>query len=218
MLLYKFRSLANFEFTADILVKERLYCAEYHALNDPFEGQFLVSRLKYEPGANWYEEPGDPVEEPGTSEELATFFPNGVPRICSLSSEADDVRMWSYYGDSHKGIAIILELEPSKSLQEVKYEPVLHKVDERILGLDSLDPATWILLQKTREWSFEKEWRVFSDAPFLDVSGKIEGIVLGCRFPESHREMIRRLAPALPLYQARLDHKGACLDFFDNPV
>lgn len=45
MKLYKFRSLDNIEFTFDILLNERLYCANYKDLNDPFEGIFRTTRL-----------------------------------------------------------------------------------------------------------------------------------------------------------------------------
>ena len=40
---YKYKAPTPFEYIADILINERLYCAPYDQLNDPFEGIFLES-------------------------------------------------------------------------------------------------------------------------------------------------------------------------------
>ncbi|MEI8205410.1 MAG: hypothetical protein WCG03_00870 [Kiritimatiellales bacterium] len=40
MLLYKYRSLENFEYVLDIILNEHLHCAPYENLNAPFEGIF----------------------------------------------------------------------------------------------------------------------------------------------------------------------------------
>ena len=42
MILYKYRSLSNFEHVADIILNDRLYCPTYEELNDPFEGLFVA--------------------------------------------------------------------------------------------------------------------------------------------------------------------------------
>jgi len=41
MILYKYRSLVNFERILDIILNQRLYCSKYDELNDPFEGLFI---------------------------------------------------------------------------------------------------------------------------------------------------------------------------------
>jgi len=40
-LLYKYRSIENFRFFADIILKQRLFAALYFDLNDPMEGRYL---------------------------------------------------------------------------------------------------------------------------------------------------------------------------------
>ncbi len=45
MKLYKFKSLANFEYVADIIINKRLYAADFTELNDPMEG-FLLLMIK----------------------------------------------------------------------------------------------------------------------------------------------------------------------------
>jgi hypothetical protein len=49
MLLYKYRGLSNLRYVADILCHERLYCAPYTELNDPFEGFFYFEDRILEP-------------------------------------------------------------------------------------------------------------------------------------------------------------------------
>jgi len=41
MKLFKYRSLRTMEFILDIFLNERLHCAPYSELNDPFEGMFF---------------------------------------------------------------------------------------------------------------------------------------------------------------------------------
>jgi len=41
--LYKYRSLKNFQFIADLLVNNRFYAATFSELNDPMEGLFLYA-------------------------------------------------------------------------------------------------------------------------------------------------------------------------------
>ena len=42
MILFKFKSLGTLDHVLDILLNDRLYCAPYSNLNDPFEGQFIA--------------------------------------------------------------------------------------------------------------------------------------------------------------------------------
>ena len=50
MKLYKYRSLRrNLDFVLDILLNERLYCANYTALNDPLEGYYVDAPLVRRP-------------------------------------------------------------------------------------------------------------------------------------------------------------------------
>jgi hypothetical protein len=43
LILYKYRSLKNFQFIADTLVNNRFYAATFSELNDPMEGLFLYA-------------------------------------------------------------------------------------------------------------------------------------------------------------------------------
>lgn len=43
MLLYKYRSIENFQFFVDIILNKRLYAARYLDLNDPMEGHYIYA-------------------------------------------------------------------------------------------------------------------------------------------------------------------------------
>ncbi len=75
MILYKYRSLANFEHVLDIILNQRLYCSTYPELNDPFEGIYRVTYFLLKDGDMATKENYKNVEESVT----------GKIKICSLS-------------------------------------------------------------------------------------------------------------------------------------
>ncbi len=96
---------------------------------------------------------------PGGWEHLPNFFPDGkIPRICSLSAKNDDMLLWAHYGDSHKGIAIEVEIDSSGDfVQEVIYRGSLKRVEEILLLLPALEPDYRILARKTKHWDYESQ-------------------------------------------------------------
>ena len=112
MKLYKFRSFENIEFTLDIIMNERLYCAHHKDLNDPFEGLFSTIEWK---GGGIIRPVVRPIVRP-IVRDLQGNYPQTVfktldelpsldndTRVCSLSSSMSDVRMWSLYASGHTG-------------------------------------------------------------------------------------------------------------------
>src|SRR3569623_70293 len=100
MLFYKLRGFEKPDRIHDILTNERLYCAPWYQLNDPFEGR-IRQRMSF-PG--WKRR----VISDGT---LDDFYPSeeGVFRVCSLSASVNDVRLWSHYADGHSGLAVEID-------------------------------------------------------------------------------------------------------------
>ncbi|MCW8831230.1 MAG: DUF2971 domain-containing protein [Gammaproteobacteria bacterium] len=106
MKLYKFRSLDNMDYALDIILNERLYCPEYSELNDPFEGLFnQLMPGSFDSGFdNGFSTSNKTISN--VDELLADSYHT---RVCSLTSDLHDVRLWSHYADSHRGIAIELD-------------------------------------------------------------------------------------------------------------
>lgn len=211
MKLYKFRSFENIEFTLDIIMNERLYCAQHNNLNDPFEGLFSTREWKGGISRPVVRSVIRPVIRSvirdgkqtvyKTLDELPSMGNN--TRVCSFSSSMVDVRMWSLYAASHSGCVIEIELDESEELVEVRYEKGLIQFKEK---LTENTTAIDILSFKTDHWQHEKEFRIISSEEYFSVKGKITGIFLGVRTQDIHKDIVVRSTPIdIPIYNTKID-------------
>jgi len=181
MKLYKYRSLANFEFTADILINKRLYAAHFKDLNDPMEGDFS---------------PDDDVEYNKQVEAAIDSI-----RICSLSSDFTNPILWAHYADGYKGICIEIEIDESKlKANEVNYgpfNPIPSPNHRGVHGDETVyTPHDWAevcLRGKYEEWKYENEYRLFSNTEFIDSGFQITSVLLGVRIPEIYENILSRI-------------------------
>lgn len=223
MLLYKFRPMSRLDFVLDIVINETLFCATPGDLNDPFEGQCLShfgsksrkDTTGFLSGNSHPVADSVPLESFVMSNSYDNLFPQARPRVCSLSAAIDDVRMWSLYADSHRGLAIGIELENEfPNLRQVRYEKGLAAVDHGPSGLlatpdTDFDGACGLLTRKTDHWYYEQEWRVFSDADRVGVGGRVRSVVFGARTELNQRKLIMKLAPKIEYRIAVLDPSAA---------
>ena len=172
-MLYKYRSLENFDNLVDIVLNERIYAAPYFELNDPMEGlyryaqgtinQQLIEKIK------------------GQKKKL---------RICSLSRNCNSTLMWSHYADGHKGVAIAVEVNSSEEVREVRYEGMSFVQNAARIG--SQETAKNILTYKLDSWVYEDEERVFvTTGKYAKV--RVVEIVLGSRVSDKHKTLVRKL-------------------------
>jgi hypothetical protein len=215
MKLYKFKSFENIEFTLDIIMNERLYCAHHKDLNDPFEGLFSTIEWK---GGGIVRPIVRPITRP-IVRDLQGNYPQTVfktldelpsldndTRICSLSSSMADVRMWSLYASGHTGCVIEVDLESDNEIVPVKYEKGLQHFKDK---LSENTKAIDVLSFKTDHWQYEKEYRIITDNDFYSVKGKITGIYLGIRVQEIHRELVVRSTPKeIPVYETKMQQSA----------
>ncbi|MDD5702636.1 MAG: DUF2971 domain-containing protein [Dehalococcoidales bacterium] len=151
MILYKFKSLENFDQIVDLFLTRRLYCSTPRQINDPLEGVLgidinmslagLPSDDKWKRSYEFWMEHDEKINS---------------HRICSFSKSPKSILMWSYYGAGHSGICLELNLEEYKNnIHEVKY----------ITDIDQCDRSSVIglLTHKLHAWSHEEEWRWISD-------------------------------------------------------
>jgi len=194
MKLYKFRSLQQIEFTLDILLAERLYCAPYKDLNDPFEGVFYTIS----------QPPGMPTSRRiyKTIEDLAHY--KSDVRICSLTQELSDIRMWSHYASGHQGVAIEIEFpDVTPGLFKVEYADGLQKFGTTFLGGAT---AREVLSLKTNHWEHEREYRIIQSDEYYDIHGKITGLFLGIRVSEVLKMLlVKAVSPQIPIFDTTLD-------------
>ena len=204
MILYKYRSLDQLDFTLDILVNQRLFCSEYENLNDPFEGQFpsIISNNEF------------PLKFPfNFSKEETSLLSSlrskeiAVPKICSLSADIEDVKMWSFYANSHKGIAIAIELdETDQNIFKINYKETIHSY----LNLPKAEEVKNILTSKTNHWCYENEYRILSNDKYFSINGKIKKIILGFKISEFHKELLESIIlDTYETVETGLDHNNS---------
>jgi hypothetical protein len=211
MILYKYRSLANLVHVFDIILNQRLHCSTYPELNDPFEGIFETTipywgllRLC----AN------TPARRRALVEGRKIYKKvEHLVRICSLSSDPNDVRLWSYYADGHRGIVFKIDFSGLEKIYEVKYsEKLPWSSTNTILG--QLSPKE-VLSRKTNHWGFESEYRIIDESKHLeegkyfDIKGRIKAIYLGTRTSDIHRKLLNKILPSeIPIYTTKINEKA----------
>jgi hypothetical protein len=184
-ILYKYRGLENFKNFVDIILKNRLYAAQYKDLNDPMEGQYYYHQGELNKTIR-----DKILEEKGTL------------RILSLSRVNNNQLMWSHYADGHKGIAIGVKIDNSKyDVQPIDYDGIATIRNSDYNG----QTAREILRHKLEVWNYEEEERVFQrNQMFIDV--KIEEIILGQRVSNQNngliRELIEKINPDIRIIRA----------------
>ena len=186
MKLYKYRSLERMDHALEIIVKGRLYCPKYSDLNDPFEGLFIKmipGRVnQWKPVNTWGQ------RTPASVDDIMTSSIH--KRVCSLSSDLKDVRLWSHYANSHKGIAIEIDFtDHMDDVLKVEYSHKLLELDDTLSAIIA-DPKQ-VLTRKTDHWVYESEYRIITDKEYYPVRGMVNAIFCGINMPDLHREILQ---------------------------
>jgi hypothetical protein len=168
ILFYKFMgSLGDIESTPrteiirNIFATQKIYVPNIEKLNDPFEGIMALANK-------------------------STDTQKGV---LSLTTQHQNILMWSHYADSFRGVALVLKVTnySKLKLQKVQY---LEKLNEINLLKEPLTA-------KHKSWSYENEYRFITDESnqehTLESMGLIiDGIICAPKCP--HREFLKNLA------------------------
>lgn len=180
---------------------------------------------------------GDSSENP--TESMKIFWDEQVG-ILSLSEENDNLTMWSHYSKDHKGF--IIGFNPEKEitdkkkcmirLKKITYSCIRPSITLFELGKDKeTRKKQWIkdfLYTKSKDWSYENEWRQVNYLKNADKVLKIENdvhlfkynrdsieqIYLGCNMsPDNKNEIIRLVSDwNVSVYEMKLNSKNYCLD------
>ncbi len=209
VLLYKFKPSEPLGHIVDILLEQRLYCASYLNLNDPFEGQFLSVRTRrmdigaHQTQPRWI---GACPPKDVQAKSVADLEDRSRHLVCSLSTGIEDVRMWSLYASGHSGVAIEIEFADSADLHEVTYHD---RLTEQNHGnpdpLNSVD----VLTRKTKHWDYEQEHRLLFSEEYYSIRGQIRRVVLGAHASPALAKLMRRIVDDdIGVVKAKLDVNG----------
>jgi hypothetical protein len=164
--------------------------------NDPFD-----SRLRFKPGFTeaqaieylelkpewlpiWRELKKDPIYAALQKKGEAVF---SRWTSFAVSEAQDSLLMWAHYGGQHKGICLKLEYDETKRPEGSLFEKIrytTHYPQVLRMSLDQdLDEGSLktLLLTKSIEWHYEREWRLaVQDAPpEVDYEGEdvFDGVI-----------------------------------------
>jgi hypothetical protein len=164
--------------------------------------------------------------------------------VFCVSEVPDNLLMWSHYSDSHHGILFKFKCLPEKDTalcvaSKVTYTdnippfaPLDALIDSMVGSkpLNTRDIYYTLTTTKSREWEYEKEWRIvstfrseaeiaqgYADYPILPE--EVEEITFGCRVSDDDRQQIANLVadryPHVKLKEARKHPGKYALEFFD---
>lgn len=179
-ILYKYRSLKNFNRFVDILFNKRLYCSIFTDLNDPMEGFFWHSTTLSKQNLN------------KIMKEKFSY------RICSLSQSWQDIGLWTFYADEGRGCCIGVEpTDNSWEKRVLQYENDLQNYDELSRLYGDVEAVNRILNTKLDRWSNESEIRFIKQTkdPYIPI--RIKEIILGYKIDNDNEIIIRQMIEML---------------------
>jgi hypothetical protein len=158
------------------------------------------------------------------SKEVKDLFGSAIDtvKICSLSSDLNDVRLWSYYANGHRGVVFEIDFSGLEKTYEVKYFEELPRGSITLLGQPSPHE---LLSRKTKHWEFESEYRIIDEnkhleeGKFFGIKGRIKAIYLGTRTSGLHRKLLNKIVPdEIPIYTTKINEEkiivepGECIE------
>lgn len=150
---YKYKSVEKIEFLLDIISRSRFYMPSVKELNDPMEGLYNI--INHHAGSSYYS--GTPVMDASFEDELSKY------KILSLTTEKDNIVMWSHYAKNFNGVCI-----------EIKADNLMQKV------------------KQVNYCGIENEWRIIDkDNQYLNLEkGEITKVIIGYKVSASVRDII----------------------------
>ena len=216
-IVYSFRSYNAY--SLEDIINKTLTCSPPSEMNDPFDSIVSYwSKSKNLDSICNNRNSNDSYSKSFDYYRIRCFVAN------KDNYETDDrllnnVKMWSYYADSHKGFSVKYRLskefiksdKPYEKLEDEEYKynvlrlhPVIYKPDISLKEMKALD-ATEAICRKSLVWSDENEIRLISYNPYDEKKwiaiplndSTIEEVVFGYRCAEKHKTTIYNVAKDL---------------------
>lgn len=224
--LYKYRSMDSFKQCID---NSSMYFPKLSQLNDPFEGHANIQTEYTDEEWKKY------LKKEGLREEEQAFLLNTAIRdkekvskiikdsinneyqntgILCLSSENNNMLMWTHYGDMGRGVCMGFDIkeDPCFFLQPRKIEYGNYTISLNYITDNSkiLDP----LFHKTANWKYEQEYRVikpkFTGLRVFEKSA-LKYVIFGYAVQQNDIDDCRRILAEKQF--SNVEYKKANLDF-----
>lgn len=190
-LYFKYRTLDNFEYLLDMVIRDRLYTAPLDQLNDPMEGLINASHL---------------VPESKHSEWAKELK---KARVACFTSLENDLLMWSHYGSGGRGCFVAFRVLNESSVQKVSYEGLPTWNGEKI----DKELARSFLSRKLPQWHYEEESRaILFEEHYFPI--QVEYIQFG---PKANPESVKLLSHIISLCRPDVGILGTSISAPVNP-
>lgn len=201
--------------TCSQLQGEYIWCAKASEFNDPFDS-ILGLPILWEIIEKFHFAEKIPIKEENVLDLYKKINEyRYYMRVSCLTSEYDNLLMWSHYADRHKGICIGFDkdrLDEPKgkfSISPVIYTDDFLKLKNCIeyyraendiirFHMDA-KPASILTVIKGKNWKYENEYRVFADEQNFDnnkysISWPIKAVYLGLSIEEKVKDEVLDIA------------------------
>ena len=150
-------------------------------------------------------------------------------KICSLSSSLEDVRLWSYYADGHKGVVFEIDFSGLETRNGLKIIHPVHYSEklppcppfQTVLGGEQTKPHD-LFSHKTDHWFFEYEHRIIDESKYLEegtyfgIKGRIKNIYLGTRTSDIHCELLKKIVPSeISIWTTKINEKKIIVEPYE---
>ena len=227
--LYKYWS---FDSAKRFLESGRIKYSAFYEFNDPFEASFgLIGNANEEEKkkfikthfSNAYSDMAAGIIP---FEEIKKIITNTIQDslncigIFCLTQTNLDLLMWAHYAHEHEGVCLKFDL-----LKDTKAFSSLHKVvySTEYLNFNLVNDFSRvndILIHKSVDWMYEKEYRVLKINEVGLGTVKPEAlveIVFGCRMNKDNKAIIKKLVSNNPSYN-NVEFKQACMHSNDYSI
>ncbi|MGE7689645.1 DUF2971 domain-containing protein [Lysinibacillus sp. NPDC097214] len=138
-------------------------------------------------------------------EKMNELFQKRVYASC-FSEEPLSILMWSHYADNNKGICLEYNFSDIELPSYLTYDIHPVRYTDSLIDLTLYENATHIRkallasLNKSKDWEYEKEWRIavdYSDNKDLGFSYEVTkpvSIIMGSRISDSDKQLVLDIA------------------------
>lgn len=189
--LYRYRSFS--EYSLRELLLQNVFLARPDSFDDVFDSQYIYLESPTIPYLKSEEEFARDMIIDNLQDRLVmdrnAYYQN-VLRISCFTTDCENVPMWYYYANKHKGLCFEYDISDLPPYEDVEYcfLPVIYpdKKEENVfrkIGEKTAPDAVRNALIKNKDWNFEKEWRMIRVSEKKEkeyASVKITKVIAGC--------------------------------------
>lgn len=225
MKLYKYKSSKTIKRDFPLLEKNQIWFSKVGTLNDPYEGTFIIDE-KYRNAFNFiFYNKRNLVQELFKARIEVANVQNKMAGILSLTTDKDNLLMWSHYAENHEGYILEYDIN-SQSFNPIgehaKYnnnvQLIKIKYTNKPISQDIRHKAKFSqLFNKSKCWNYEKEYRFIAGfyGKYEYERKSLKAIYLGANSSKELESIFYDfcIGKNISLFKARIPYGSFLLEF-----